>query len=53
MIKLSKRFVERAKGCLRRYQKVLDSARSRDVNESDTVVIVTDFLADVLPPGEV
>jgi len=48
MIRISKRFLERAKTSLRRYQKVLDSARSRDVNESDTVVIVTDFLAEVL-----
>jgi hypothetical protein len=48
MIRISKRFLERAKTNLRRYQKVLESARARDVNESDTVVITTDFLADVL-----
>ena len=48
MIKVSKRFVDRARTNLRRYQKILESARSRDVNESDTAVIVSDFLADVL-----
>lgn len=48
MIRISKRFLDRAKQRLRRYQKVLESARARDVNESDTVVITTDFLADVL-----
>jgi hypothetical protein len=48
MIRISKRFLERAKQRLRRYQRVLESARARDVNESDTVVITTDFLADVL-----
>jgi predicted type IV restriction endonuclease len=47
-MQLSKRFLERAKTNLRRYQKVLGSAHSRDVNESDTCVIVSDFLADVL-----
>ncbi len=48
MIKPSKRFLGRAKGHLRRYQKILESARARDVGESDTVLIATDFLADVL-----
>jgi hypothetical protein len=48
MIKISNRFLERAKISLRRYQKILDAARLRDVNESDTCVIVSDFLAEVL-----
>lgn len=48
MVKPSKRFLDRAKVQLRRYQKILKSAQSRDVGESDTVLIVTDFLADVL-----
>ena len=48
MFKVSKRFVDRARTGLRRYQKILESARARDVNESDTAVIVSDFLADVL-----
>ena len=45
---LPKRFTDRAKTSLRRYQKILTSAHTRDVNESDTVLIVTDFLSDVL-----
>lgn len=48
MFKPSKRFLDRAKTHLRRYQKILESARARDVGESDTVLIATDFLADVL-----
>lgn len=47
-VRMSKRFVERARTQLRRYQKILESARSRDVGESDTAVIVSDFLSDVL-----
>ena len=48
MLKVSKRFVDRCKAHLRRYLKLFASAKSRDVNESDTVVIITDFLAEVL-----
>ena len=48
MIKPSKRFLDRAKSNLRRYQKILESAKARDIGESDTVLIVTDFLSDVL-----
>ncbi|MBI3304412.1 MAG: type I restriction enzyme HsdR N-terminal domain-containing protein [Deltaproteobacteria bacterium] len=33
---------------LKRFQPILASARARDVNEADTVVIVTDLLADLL-----
>jgi hypothetical protein len=47
-MKVSKRFLERAKGSFRKYQKLLESARARDVNESDTTVIISDFLAEVL-----
>jgi predicted type IV restriction endonuclease len=42
------RFSERAKTAIRRYQKVLESAKKRDVNESDTSVIVKDMLSDIL-----
>lgn len=45
---IPKRFVDRAKPALRRYQKILESARKRDVNESDTSVIVSDMLTDLL-----
>jgi len=47
-MKVSKRFIDRAKSQLRRYQKAFESARARDINESDTRVIISDFLADVL-----
>ncbi len=33
---------------LKKYPKILEGARDRDVNESDTVVIVNDFLSEVL-----
>jgi DNA-binding sugar fermentation-stimulating protein len=32
---------------LKRFQPILEAAKSRDVNESDTVVIVTDMLQDI------
>jgi predicted type IV restriction endonuclease len=47
-MKVSKRFLDRARPALRRYRKVLDSARKRDVNESDTSVIVNDMLTELL-----
>lgn len=47
-MRVSKRFVERARPALKKYQKALDGARTRDVNESDTRVIISDFFADVL-----
>lgn len=47
MPKLSKRAVERISAGLKRFQPILASAKSRDVNESDTVVIVTDLLQEI------
>jgi predicted type IV restriction endonuclease len=41
------RVAERLAASIRRFQPVLASARDRDVNESDTVIIVTDMLAEV------
>lgn len=38
---------DRLSAGVKRFQPVLTSARSRDVNESDTVTIITDMLADV------
>lgn len=38
---------QRLASALRRFQSVISSARARDVNESDTVVIVTDVLSEV------
>jgi hypothetical protein len=47
-MKVSNRFLQRAKPALRKYQGLLAQARDRDINESDTCVIVSDFVADVL-----
>lgn len=41
------RVAERLATGLKRFQPILTSARSRDVNESDTSMIVTDVLADI------
>lgn len=43
-----KRFSDRIKQYLRKYNKILQSAKARDVNESDTAVIVSDMLTDLL-----
>lgn len=47
MAKLPKKAVERITAGLKRFQPILASAKSRDVNESDTVVIVTDLLQEI------
>jgi predicted type IV restriction endonuclease len=47
MTVVPKRVAERLASGLKRYQPVLDAARARDVNESDTSMIVSDMLADV------
>jgi len=47
MPELSKKAVERISSGIKRFQPILNSARSRDVNESDTVVIVADLLQEV------
>ncbi len=47
-MRVSKRFIDRAKPALRRYQKAFEAAKTRDVNESDTRVIISDFVAEVL-----
>jgi len=39
--------IDRLSSGLKRFQPILSSARSRDVNESDTSMIVTDMLAEV------
>ncbi len=44
---LSRRVAERLSTQLRRYQPILTAAKSRDINESDTVVIIGDMLADL------
>ena len=47
MVSVPKRVVERLKKQVPVFQRVIQSARIRDVNESDTVTIVTDVLATV------
>ena len=47
MAKLPKKAAGRIAVGLKRFQPILATARSRDINESDTVVLVTDFLQDV------
>jgi hypothetical protein len=41
------RVADRLASSLKRFQPVVQSAKSRDVNESDTVIIVTDMLSEV------
>jgi len=48
MAKIAAKTTERISSGLKRFQPILDSARVRDINESDTVVIVTDILQYVL-----
>ncbi|MDI6809869.1 MAG: type I restriction enzyme HsdR N-terminal domain-containing protein [Candidatus Eisenbacteria bacterium] len=47
MARLPNKAIERIAAGLKRFQPILAAAKSRDVNESDTVVIVTDLLQDV------
>src|SRR5690242_15588026 len=44
MAALSAKVAERVRDGLKKFQPILGSAKARDVNESDTVVIVTDLL---------
>jgi hypothetical protein len=44
---IASRVSERLSSGLKRFQPILSAAKSRDVNESDTSMIVTDMLADV------
>lgn len=46
-MKIPQTVVNRLKDSVPRFQKVLAAARSRDVNEADTVVIITDMLEQV------
>ena len=41
MQRLSKKAVDRIVAGIKRFQPILASAKARDVNESDTVIIVT------------
>jgi hypothetical protein len=44
---IPKKVGERFASALKRFQPVIQSARTRDVNESDTVIIVTDMLGEL------
>jgi hypothetical protein len=47
MATIPKRVSERLMKETRRFQRILRAAKDRDINESDTVIIVTDMLAAV------
>jgi hypothetical protein len=47
MAKLSKKAAERIATGIKRFQPILASAKSRDVNESDTAIIVSDLLQEI------
>jgi predicted type IV restriction endonuclease len=52
MASVPRKVAERLSGGLKRYQPILDGARTRDVNESDTSMIVSDMLAEVFGFGK-
>jgi len=47
MSRIPARVAHRLTSALKRFQPILASARARDVNESDTVILVTDLLAEL------
>ena len=47
MSSVPKRVAERLNKQVRKFQSVLESAHKRDVNEADTVLIITDILSEV------
>lgn len=47
MIKLKQTVMDRYTKGIRKYKKILEKAVDADINESDTVTIITDILADV------
>jgi len=48
MANIPKKIIERFTENVTKYQKVLKIAKDRDVNESDTVAILTDIFSDIL-----
>lgn len=48
MANVPKRITERVSKGIKRFQPIFKNALDRDVNESDTVTIITDFISDVL-----
>jgi predicted type IV restriction endonuclease len=47
IMKVTKKTEDRIKAALPKFQKVLGIAKDRDLNESDTVSIITDILAEI------
>ena len=47
MASMPKKVAERLSAAIKRFQPIIASAQARDLNESDTVTVVTDMLADV------
>ena len=47
MANIPQKVADRLVAGIKRFQPVLSAAQSRDVNESDTVIIITDMLSDV------
>jgi len=47
MARIPQKVVARIKKNVPKFQKVLDIAKTRDVNESDTVSIITDMLHEI------
>ena len=47
MSNIPKKVAERISTSLKKFQPILTDAKSRDVNESDTVIIVTDMLSEI------
>lgn len=47
MINIPAKVKERIVAGIKRYQPIIKAARDKDINESDTVAIITDMLADI------
>lgn len=47
MIKIPNRVFERLSSGIKKFQPIISSAKSRDVNESDTVIIITDLFSEI------
>ena len=46
-MKIAKKVEERIKTGIAKFRKVLEIAKNRDLNESDTVAIINDMLSEV------
>ncbi len=48
MARIPKRVSDRLSKQTRKFQKVLQIAKNRDINEADTVVVIADMLSDLI-----